>query len=505
VNPGASKNPQAAAQSPEERIRQHGVKLMMALSATLRVGKAYQVQNQVFVTQIAQLLETLTPILQQAGEAVLVAHDSDLYVNGVRVPVAKASFKFQQTVVEMFGRLGISGIRFDASVTARELTKLFGLIVKPDGPTGAALLEATRAQACTGVAPILFASVDPEAANAGGGDRASGDGGGPPTAAAAPQAPAERTEAAGRRRASQAVQGARMLLMPTSLQSSLEVRHAKRVVQPLVEGVSLSEPVVVGLSSLHQRDEYTYAHAVNVCAVSVAIGHFLGLDRRALSDLGVAALLHDVGKEAVGSLIHHDFEMMTSDEHRAAERHTIEGLKLLARSTSLNPTTLNCMRVALEHHVTGPEEYPELPKSWRPSVLSRIVAVADCFINLQSRLGKGTPVSPTEALGMILGPYAEGFEPAILWALVRTVGFYPAGQIVELDDGALGRVLAPNVEDPARPHVRVMTTPEKVLLAEEEQTELRPLAGDRVVRRAILYSDYPAWATEGPAATDAAA
>src|SRR5207247_6560513 len=103
--------------------------------------------------------------------------------------------------------------------------------------------------------------------------------------------------------------------MPTSLPTALEVRHAKRVVQPLVEGVSLSEPVVVGLTTLTQRDEYTYAHAVNVCGVSVAIGHFLGLDRRALSDLGVAALLHDVGKDVVRPLITHDFEHMTPQEH----------------------------------------------------------------------------------------------------------------------------------------------------------------------------------------------
>ncbi len=499
MTPNTPRPSQGAALPPDERLRQNGVKLMMAISATLRVGRAYKVQNQVFVNQIANLHEALTPIVQQSGEGVLVAHDADLYLNGVRIPVAKASFKFQQTVVEMFARLGVSGLRFESTVSIHELTKLFDLAVRTDGPTGAAFIEAARAQAITGIAPILYASVDPDQPT----ERAVE--GGAPDAAPAAAAHAEPGESAARRRGAQALQGARLLLMPTSLQEALEVRHAKRVVQPLVEGVSLSEPVVVGLTTLDQRDEFTYAHAVNVCGVSVAIGHFLGLDRRALSDLGVAALLHDVGKHVVGPQIANDFEHMTDAERAAAERHTVEGAKLLARSTSLNPTTLNCIRVALEHHVTGPEEYPALPDTWRPSLLSRIVAVADCFINLQSRLGSTPPVSPTEALGMILGPYSERFDSSLLWALVRTVGFYPAPQIVVMDDDSIGRVLAPNADDPARPSVRVVTTPEGEPLPEDRQPEHRPLPADRSIRRALTYAEYPAWAREdGDAETRAA-
>src|SRR5207247_6343596 len=129
----------------------------------------------------------------------------------------------------------------------------------------------------------------------------------------------------------------------------MELRHAKRVVQPLVDGAFSSEPVVVGLSTLTHHDQYTYAHAVNVTLVAVTMGHFLELDRRALADLGVAALLHDVGKSVVGAHIFHPLEGFTDEERAAAESHPLEGAKLLARSTALNPTTLRCMRVALEH------------------------------------------------------------------------------------------------------------------------------------------------------------
>src|SRR5437870_11083619 len=153
----------------------------------------------------------------------------------------------------------------------------------------------------------------------------------------------------------------------------------------------------------------------------------------------------------------HDLEHFPPEERAAAARHPLEGARLLARSTRLNSTTLNCIRVALEHHATGAGGYPTLFEGWRPSLLSQIVAAADCFVNLQCRVGRSAPrLTPSEALGMMLGPLAPRFAAELRSGLVRAVGFYPAGQIVELDDGTIATVLAPNGADPARPHVRVV-------------------------------------------------
>src|SRR6185369_13218411 len=120
---------QGAALPPDERIRLYGIKLMTAIAATMRVGRAYHAQNQVFLSQLENLLDTVRPILQQSGEAVLVAHDSDLYLNGVRIPVNKSSFVFQKTVIELFTRLAISGIRFENGVAASELGRLFAVFL----------------------------------------------------------------------------------------------------------------------------------------------------------------------------------------------------------------------------------------------------------------------------------------------------------------------------------------------------------------------------------------
>src|SRR5439155_24897469 len=121
-------------------------------------------------------------------------------------------------------------------------------------------MESVSAQALRTVAPVLKATVDPASRTAG---DATATAAGASSEADEPRAhpSAERTEwpeVSGRRRHAQAVHGARLLLMRASLQAALEVRHAKRVVQPLIEGVALSEPAVVDPSTPSRHDEYAY-------------------------------------------------------------------------------------------------------------------------------------------------------------------------------------------------------------------------------------------------------
>jgi HD-GYP domain-containing protein (c-di-GMP phosphodiesterase class II) len=290
-----------------------------------------------------------------------------------------------------------------------------------------------------------------------------------------------------------AVVGTRSLLAATALHDTMELKHAKRVVQPLVDGAFESEPVVVGLTTLGHHDEYTYAHAVNTCVVAVTMAHFLGLDRRALADIGVAALFHDVGKSAVSHLIHRPFEEFTDEERAAAERHPVEGAKLLARSTSLNSTTLRCMRVALEHHMhPGGSGYPPQPRGWNTSLLSRVVAVADCYVSLQTyRSRHGANVTPYQALGMMLGPMRLSFDPVMLWALVQSVGLYPPGQMVELTNGMIALVMGPNPKDVERPNVRVVARADARRLAPEEAVEHKPLPPELSIKRALRSEEYP--------------
>jgi HD-GYP domain-containing protein (c-di-GMP phosphodiesterase class II) len=498
----------------DQRRNELGLQVIIRLASTIRIGRTYQTDNQVFRQQLAGLLECLKPLIDEAGEAVLVSLEEDLYLNGVRIPVKSGNFRFHKAVLEEFRLREIAGLRMQQGLDEAELTLFLRLFLQPDVYRGADLVGACLAQGVDHVTPAIHASTEaPDegfeydvpaqwegegftpttgsgydhwgAGTEGGGT--SGTGGNAPRGAA-------------RKTYSAALQGARSLLATTTLQDGLELRHGKRVVQPLVDGAFADEPVVVGLSSLTHRDEYTYAHAVNVCLVAVTMGKLLDMDRRALADLGVASLLHDVGKSAVADLIHNPLESFTPEDRAAAERHPLEGAKLIARSTTLNQTTLRCVRVALEHHMLPDGSgYPAASGRWPQSVMSRVVAVADCYVSLLGhRSERGQRTTPYEALGMMLGPLRKRFDPAMLWALVNSVGYYPPGQLVGLDDGSIAEVVAPNAADLARPHVRVVLSPAGERIPTEAQVILRPMPAERSVRRALKADEYPGLPEAGP-------
>lgn len=502
-----------AANPADERRRQQGLTLAIRLLAMLRTGRAYQTGNQVFRQQVESFLEAAATALDETAEATLVTLDNDLYLNGVRLPIKSGNYRHHEQLIGEFRRRQIAGLRMLAGVTVTDVERFFDFFLRPHDYAGPGLLEACLAAGLSRILPAVHASTEadgggdafvpsPGGYDAGGdggffGGSGSGGGGGggggdgdEPTRAAPNAPPGPR---GGARKSFQiALQGARSLLTTTSLEEGVELRRAKRVVQPLVDGAFAAEPVVLGLSSLGHHDEYTYAHAVNVCMVAVTMGFNLRLDRRSLADLGVASLLHDVGKAAVASRIEHPLEAFTPEERAAAEQHPAHGARLIAQSTVLNQTTLRSMRVALEHHQTADGGYPPRAIDEPPSVLSRIVGVADAYVSLSThRSERGRDVTPYEALGMMLGPMRHRFDPGLLWALVQSLGFYPPGQMVELDDHAVGVVIAPDIEDLARPHVRIVVRGDGSRPAEGEIEELRPVPQERRIIRALPAKEYP--------------
>jgi HD-GYP domain-containing protein (c-di-GMP phosphodiesterase class II) len=493
------------------RYRRIGGTLVRRFNALIRMGRAYSVDNKVFQAQLDLVFLLIQPILDEIGEVVFVSLESDLYLNGVRIPVKANTLKYHDSLLDELHKRGIAGFKIEKDAKPREHDTFFELFFQPDVYYGTAFLEGCIANGCDRVLPVINASADlDDLYDSGGTLWPSGDanegafGGavGPATevgrgdgvanglAGVGPAAP----RGAATKSYAMAIVGVRSLLTATSVQNGLEMRHAKRVIQPIVDGANSDEPLVVGLTTLGHRDDFTYAHAVNVSIVATSIGKFLGLDRRALADLAVAALLHDVGKSAVADKITNPIGSFTDEEREMCEQHPLEGAKLLARSTTLNATTLRCLRVTLEHHAhadgTG---YPRLPKLHKVSLLARLVAIADCFVSLQThRSEAGLGVTPYEALGMILGPLAERFDKALLWALVQTVGFYPAGQLVELDDCSVAFVLHPNPNDLARPHVRVVREPNGEVVTHGKPREFRPIPNDTQIKRAIPGDEYPA-------------
>jgi HD-GYP domain-containing protein (c-di-GMP phosphodiesterase class II) len=497
-------------------VNDQGLGIVRQFVALVRTGRAYDVRNRVFAAQLDTFRALLAPLLAERGEVVLVLLDQDLYLNGTRVPFQSSNFRLYQQAVQEFHKRDIAGLRLLGG-NEEEMLRFFRIFLAADCPPGRGLLAACHAEGLHDVLPAIRASSEDatdaaadgaetrssaraeveeiladvaegqdtgDAGPGGPGGTGSTDGGGDGTGSGAGSSGAAGAD----RRASPAgaapknygfaLTAARSLLTTTALQRGVEVRHAKRVVQPLVTDAQSREPIVLGLSALTHHDEYTYAHAANVCLLSVAIGYEFEMDRASLTDLGVAALLCDAGKVEVR-------------EPSDVPHHPVEGLKLIARHTGLNATTLRSMRVALEHHMgEDGAGYPTGNPGLAPSLFSRIVSAADCYVSLVGhRSAMGRNVTPHQALGMMLGRLRPRFDAGVLWALVNVLGFYPPGQQVLLDDGSVALVLAPDRDDLARPHVRLVRAPGASELP-DPPPEYRPIPPERRVRRALRTEEF---------------
>lgn len=457
----------------ENALREQGLQVAMRFVATLRTGRSYAIGNQAFTRQLQQFLDALLPVLAEHGEAQVVAMDGDLHLNGVRLPLRSSSLRFLEQLAQEFQVREIAGVEFREGLAFEELEEFMRFFLPSELYKGGDLYHACATQNLRHVLPVE--SVVEETAGE-------------------PAAPLPADDSGAMHAYGRALHNARLLLGDAAMDHGLELRHLKRVSQPLVDTAFAEAAGTRALSAVHLGGDSHWAHAVHVCVLAVAIGRQLGLDRAALSELGVAALLHDSGKRALSGLVTHPPGQRGPAERAEAESHALEGLRQIALCTTLNATSLVAMRAALEHHATGPDPYPALSPGWEVAPASRVVAIADAFISLLEHRDSGLPaLTPCEALGRVLGPLAPHFHAGLRAALVRALGVYPPGQVVELNDGSLARSLGSDSDDPERPIIERLAAPGATPGTAPAGPPER-LPAERSVRRALPLAEWPAGA-----------
>jgi HD-GYP domain-containing protein (c-di-GMP phosphodiesterase class II) len=222
--------------------------------------------------------------------------------------------------------------------------------------------------------------------------------------------------------------------------------QAEDLVATIMGRLLEDDAAVLGMATLNAHDEGALFHAINVMIYSLTLGLGLGLPEDGLTGLGIAALLHDVGKAA--------FDLTDPDQARAALLlHPKIGAEVLARLPEEDPAS---MLVAFEHHMgSDGSGWPERPPGYVTHPYSRMVAIADRYENLTKRGDEGEPMTPDKAVMQVLREAGRSLDPLFARLFVKALGVFPIGCVLRLSDQSVG-VVSANTDDILSPKVRVL-------------------------------------------------
>jgi len=212
------------------------------------------------------------------------------------------------------------------------------------------------------------------------------------------------------------------------------------------------------MTAIKDYDEYTYHHSVNVSILSVALGQRLGLNRRMLTELGMVALFHDLGKMEIPNEVLNKPSNFTDDEWKIIRKHPLWGLKAILKIKKFDELTIKSAIVAFEHHMNFDlSGYPKVRKPLELELYSRIVSLSDQYDAMTSaRVYSRVPMSPDKALSIMMERAGTQLDPLLFKFFTNMVGVYPIGTLVMLDTKELGLVYESNQIFPSRPRVMII-------------------------------------------------
>ncbi|MFH1783904.1 MAG: HD-GYP domain-containing protein [bacterium] len=238
------------------------------------------------------------------------------------------------------------------------------------------------------------------------------------------------------------------------LGEKVHIKDVQKVIHLMIDSIFLDKAVLQGLTTIKNYDEYTYNHSVNVAIFSLALGSELSLNRTQLNSLGVAAMMHDVGKVRIPARITQKPGTLNDEEWKIVKNHPVDGVKILSDMGDIDSLA---MTVAFEHHMGYDlSGYPKIQKARDLHIFSRIVCIADFYDATTTFRIYHKPLMPDRSVGLIIKQSGSYFDPLFAKVFVNMIGVFPIGTFVKLNTGELAIVYRINKDNLLRPQVVVV-------------------------------------------------
>ena len=204
----------------------------------------------------------------------------------------------------------------------------------------------------------------------------------------------------------------------------IEVRGVEEIVKSFIHGIRRDINPLTLLASLKSLHEYTFTHVTNVCILTMTQAESLGFTGDHLHQIGVASLLHDVGKVFIPEDILSKPGKLTDEERKVMEAHSLKGARYLMGLEGIPKLSV---LAALEHHLKyDGSGYPSIRGGWTPNIVSQLITVADVFDAMRSKRSYQEAFPVDFIAGVLIKGSGKSFNPILVDNFLKLIGYQAA-------------------------------------------------------------------------------
>lgn len=233
-------------------------------------------------------------------------------------------------------------------------------------------------------------------------------------------------------------------------ENSSFVNTAETISDELMKAITENDAVALNIDALKVSDEYTFKHSVDVATMAMIVAKQEGMDENDIYHIGVAGLLHDVGKSKIPNEILNKPGRLTEDEFAIMKQHSVYGYRILKEKEGIPNEVL--MGVLQHHEKINGNGYPMGVPNQQICSYARILSIVDIYDALVTERPYKKGFSQSDALEMIMSMTHE-LDIDAMKCFLNSVILYPVGSIVSLSNGEKARVVQNNPSYPLRPKV----------------------------------------------------
>ncbi len=424
-------------------------KLLNSFFVLYKTARIVDKANASFKKQSDTFFECLKAAAQHFGDVEVKLVSGRYFVNEMMVRFDEKGLSGAEGVVTEWKKIGIGGVRFEQNIAKNDVENFFIFMasVKPNSENIEEIIKRLKNENLSSIQLLSLAELQKN------------------HSVISEQVRKQFRQAA-RKTFFRAMSVAKDCMASVAEGQEVNTGKTKRVVHSLIDHITRDESSLIELAAIKDYDDYTYAHSTNVCIYSLTLGVRIGMDRGRLSQLGFAALFHDVGKVKLPQDLIRKPDAFDENDWIQMQQHPLLGAKTILRNMKLDVHTARCARGCLEHHINNDfTGYPQLKFKKRiTNLFSKIIAIVDSFDALTSgRLYVKKPIPPDEVLKKMHFQMAVKFDPFLLKVFTNVVGIYPAGSLVLLTTEELALILTNNEKNPAAPYIKIVGNKEGLM------------------------------------------